>query len=141
MIGNLKKYQDNNGKFGFKDENNNVVIKAKFDEAYYFRKGIALVVIDGKFGVIDTNGEMIVECKHEAFKTIRDKIDVCEFFLTKPVSFWNEKVKNDRDSVLILKAMISYDFEIRKENYKGNIASGQQYFNEKIKKIDSLINA
>ncbi|MDP1803187.1 MAG: WG repeat-containing protein [Bacteroidota bacterium] len=52
---------EENGKSGFKDENGNIIIPAKFDNADYFINGRAIVTVKEKKGVIDAKGNYILE--------------------------------------------------------------------------------
>ncbi len=49
-----------NGKSGFKDKNNNIIIKAEFERVYPFTEGFSDVVKNNKWGFIDINGTEIV---------------------------------------------------------------------------------
>ena len=53
------------GKFGFKDETGEIVIKCKYDAAYNFSEGFACVMLNGKWGFIDKTGREIVKCKYD----------------------------------------------------------------------------
>ncbi len=50
-----------NGKYGFIDKNGDFVIKPKFDDAWYFREGLAAVELNGKYGFIDKSGKIIAK--------------------------------------------------------------------------------
>lgn len=52
---------EENGKSGFKDENGDIIIPAKFDNADYFINGRAIVTVKEKKGVIDAKGNYILE--------------------------------------------------------------------------------
>jgi hypothetical protein len=43
-------------KWGFCDKDMNIIIPIKYDWAYPFKEGLALVEINGKWGYIDKNG-------------------------------------------------------------------------------------
>ncbi len=47
-------------KWGFKDNNKNIFLNAKYDDAYAFSEGLAAVKIDEKWGFINHNGEEII---------------------------------------------------------------------------------
>ncbi|EAH9640326.1 WG repeat-containing protein, partial [Campylobacter coli] len=50
-----------NGKYGFIDKNGEFVIKPNFDDAWYFREGLAKVGLNGKYGFIDKSGKIVIE--------------------------------------------------------------------------------
>ena len=53
------------GKYGFINSNNKVVIKPQFDDAFNFKNGHAIIKIDGKFGFVNLNGKIVVEPKYD----------------------------------------------------------------------------
>ncbi len=55
---------DQNGKRGFKDKKGNIVIPAKYDDAYPFSEGLAGVYVNGKYGFIDKNDNMVIPAKY-----------------------------------------------------------------------------
>ena len=58
--------QDENGKWGFTDKNNNVVVEYKYDKATEFNEyGFASVSKDGKWGAINEQGEEVIESTYE----------------------------------------------------------------------------
>ncbi|WP_446787109.1 WG repeat-containing protein [Macellibacteroides fermentans] len=54
-----------NGKSGYVDTNENVVIDYQFDQAWPFKNGFAKVMMNGKFGFVDKAGNIRVECKYD----------------------------------------------------------------------------
>lgn len=52
---------EKNKKWGFKDEQGNVVIKPSFQYAHGFSEGLAPVKQDGKWGYIDTKGNFAIQ--------------------------------------------------------------------------------
>ena len=56
---------DKNGKWGFVDKNGNEVIPCKYDGAWYFSEGFALVQMNDKWGFIDKNGNEVIPCKYD----------------------------------------------------------------------------
>ena len=55
----LKKYLIN-GKYGFKDQNNKVVIHADYDELYPFKEGLACFQTGDYFGYIDMENNVVI---------------------------------------------------------------------------------
>ncbi|EIL3899587.1 WG repeat-containing protein, partial [Campylobacter coli] len=43
------------------DKNGEFVIKPNFDDAWYFREGLAKVGLNGKYGFIDKSGKIVIE--------------------------------------------------------------------------------
>lgn len=56
---------EENGKWGFKDENGDKIIAAKFDDANDFINERAIVTVKDKKGIIDTKGNYILEPTYE----------------------------------------------------------------------------
>jgi hypothetical protein len=46
---------------GYIDTTGNMAIEPKFDEAYRFSEGLALVKVEGKYGFINPKGEMVIQ--------------------------------------------------------------------------------
>lgn len=53
-------FKDKN-KWGFVDEDGNIVIEPKYDNAKSFNYGLAAVCSDGKWGFIDNNNEVVID--------------------------------------------------------------------------------
>ncbi len=63
----LKPFGDQTtGKTGYKDENGNIVIPAKYDFAGPFSEGLAAVKINGKWGFIDKTDKLVIPAKYDA---------------------------------------------------------------------------
>ncbi len=60
----FRRFKNYNGKYGFKDENGNVVIPAKYDGAEDFSDGLAAVKVNYKWGFIDKNGNMVIPTQY-----------------------------------------------------------------------------
>ena len=62
-----------NGKYGFADDNNNIVLPCIWKDAYDFTEGLAPVMNDdGKWGYINTEGEVKIECKYLDAQQFKD---------------------------------------------------------------------
>ncbi len=62
----LKPFGDQTtGKTGYKDENGNIVIPAKYDFAGPFSEGLAAVKINGKWGFIDKTDKLVIPAKYD----------------------------------------------------------------------------
>ena len=68
----LVRYQDENEKYGYKDQSGQVIINPKFDFAHSFSEGLALVgILDNqelKYGFINAQGEWKVNMKYNEGK-------------------------------------------------------------------------
>lgn len=58
---------ESHGLWGFVDENNEIVVPAKFDSFNYYSEGLAPVCMQGKWGFIDEKGELVVPCKYDGY--------------------------------------------------------------------------
>lgn len=67
----LKAFQNEKGKFGYKDESGLVVIQPQFDFAIAFSYGLAPVKIGKKWGYINEKGEVVIKAQfdHASFFT------------------------------------------------------------------------
>lgn len=54
-----------NGKWGFCDKNNTVVIECKYDAVLPFTEGLSAVLLNGKWGYIDKTGKEVISIKYE----------------------------------------------------------------------------
>lgn len=52
------------GKFGYIDKSGKEVIECKYDDAYDFSEGLALVTLNNKYGYIDKNGNVVIPFKY-----------------------------------------------------------------------------
>lgn len=52
-------------KYGYCNINQEIIIKPEFDEALFFKYGIAPVRKNGKYGFIDNKGNIIVDLKYD----------------------------------------------------------------------------
>ena len=74
---------EENGKYGYADENGNVVILCKWKEASWFHEGFAYVQDENyKYGYIDKTGNVVIPCKwkeafwfHEGLARVKDNND------------------------------------------------------------------
>lgn len=55
------------GKYGFVDENDNIVIPIEYDSAMGFKSGLACVKTGGKWGMIDKSGKAVVPIKYDKY--------------------------------------------------------------------------
>lgn len=63
---NLIRFRDQTTKkCGYKDENGNIVIPAKYDEVENFSEGLARVKINGKWGFIDKTDKLVIPAKYD----------------------------------------------------------------------------
>ncbi len=62
---NYKPFKDNNGKWGFKDENGHIVIPAKYDRITGFSEGLSCVKSKEKWRFIDKNDRVVLPGEYE----------------------------------------------------------------------------
>ena len=60
------------GKYGFIDDNCNLIVKAIYDKVTHFVNGIALVCLDGKWGCITKDNHHITPCKYDDIHNFKD---------------------------------------------------------------------
>lgn len=74
-------YENGNGKWGFKDKNNNIVVEAKYDRIVDLNEnGYGGIKLDDKWGIIDQNGNVIVEPKFDIDDNISDPEFLNKFY-------------------------------------------------------------
>lgn len=62
-----------NGKYGFVDDNNKIVLPCIWKDAYDFTEGLAPVMNDNdRWGYINTEGEVKIECKYLEAQQFKD---------------------------------------------------------------------
>ncbi|HEX3166190.1 MAG TPA: WG repeat-containing protein, partial [Chitinophagaceae bacterium] len=61
----LYSYKDSTGKYGFKDIQGRIIVRAKYDDVYEFREGYAFVELNSKYGFIDKTGKEITQIKYQ----------------------------------------------------------------------------
>lgn len=54
-----------NGKWGYKDENEKIVLEPRYDETNYFKEGLAHVKVGAKWGYLDRTMKMAIEPSFE----------------------------------------------------------------------------
>lgn len=52
---------EENSKYGYRDENENIVIPTKYEDAAEFVKDFAIVKYNGMYGVIDSSDAIIID--------------------------------------------------------------------------------
>lgn len=74
----LKPFKNHNGKWGFKDDKNIIIVQPKYNSSHQFREGLAAVSIGGsydeefdmvlgsKYGFIDNTGKEVIALKYES---------------------------------------------------------------------------
>ncbi len=76
---NLKSFRDQTSKkYGYKDENGNIVIPAKYDDALDFSDGLALVKFKGKCGFIDKTDKLVIPAKYDSAWPFSDGLALVE---------------------------------------------------------------
>lgn len=65
MEGGLFAVQDASGKWGFADENGQIIVECKYEDAYSFSDRLAAVKYGGKWGYINKYGTLAIEWQYE----------------------------------------------------------------------------
>ena len=68
--------RNSNSLYGYIDKNGNNKIQEKFDDAYAFIDGYAVVKYDGKYGVIDINGQFQISNKYDYIYEKKERNDL-----------------------------------------------------------------
>lgn len=106
-----------NGKFGFIDKNNHLVIPPKFDYAYDFHNGLAKVQINGKWGYINRKGQLITPL-FDQITDFKDGLAIAKnngkYALVnrqgKVISKWYDKIYPFHDGLARVKIGDKYTF-------------------------------
>jgi hypothetical protein len=70
----ITRYSSGIGKSGYVDRNGTVVIVAKYDEAYSFSEGLALVRSSGKYGYINEDGTEVIKPQFDGACSFSEKL-------------------------------------------------------------------
>ncbi len=106
-----------NGKFGFIDKNNHLVIEPKFDYAYDFKNGVAKVQLNGKWGYINREGKLITPL-FDNISDFENGLAIAEnngkYALVsrsgKVISQWYDKIYPFRDGMAKVRIGDKYSF-------------------------------
>lgn len=60
-LGEQIAFKGENGKWGFVNNNNKVIIEPQYDEAKSFSGGLAAVKMNGKWGFINDEGRIVID--------------------------------------------------------------------------------
>lgn len=86
----LVPFQDN-GKWGFHDNDNRIVIDAKYDFVRIFHNDIARVKLHGKWGLINKYGESLTEMKYD--EIFQPSLDLMRVVANGKIGYINTKGK------------------------------------------------
>lgn len=78
----LEPFQNNKGKWGYKDEAGKVKIKAKYDAVAGFEQGLAVIDLKQKQGVINTKGRYVLKPKYRWVEVINAQTPLFKVMLT-----------------------------------------------------------
>ena len=62
------------GKYGFINQNDEIVIPFEYDEVSHFSEGLAGVIIGDKWGYINEKNEMVIECQYDYIGLFQDGV-------------------------------------------------------------------
>ncbi|MCP5063557.1 MAG: hypothetical protein GY936_14015 [Ignavibacteriae bacterium] len=118
-----------NGKHGFRNLNNEIIIEAKFDDTFWFENNFAKVYSNKKWGIIDTTGNYIIEPKfkyvsipyNSVSKVCKDSlwgyVDTSGSWIIKPKFHGVSQFEKNKAMVITSNDSIAYI------NKQGNIVS------------------
>ena len=69
----LYRFEDNS-KYGYRDENEDIVILAKYEDAKDFKENFAIVKYNGSYGVINSSDEIVIDFIYSSVE------EHCRFF-------------------------------------------------------------
>ncbi|MCX7820469.1 MAG: WG repeat-containing protein [Brevinematales bacterium] len=75
---NYEVYEEN-GLYGFKDKNGNIIIKPIFEKAFRFSEGLAPVRKNKKWGYINNKGEVVIPFKYDMAALFKDGLALVRF--------------------------------------------------------------
>jgi WG containing repeat len=61
-------------KWGFVNQEGEIVVEPQYDEAFHFSEGLAAVKKDGKFGFINTNGEVVIDYQYGQVDSFKEGV-------------------------------------------------------------------
>lgn len=79
------------GKYGFKDQNGNVVIDAKYKDAQEFSEGLAAVKLKDKWGFLDETGKEVISFYFVDVKPFSEGMAMARFSYTEKAGFIDNK--------------------------------------------------
>jgi WG containing repeat len=74
----LEKFENANGKYGYRKQDGTIVIAARFDRAFSFTNGLANVELDGKRGYVNDRGEIVIPLIYEYLGFFSDGLALAE---------------------------------------------------------------
>lgn len=96
----LKIHVNKKGKVGFVDNAGKEVIKCKYESAYPFENGYAIVTNGGKSGIINTAGKVVLPIKYESISTYTKDIYLIKAGKTQGLA--------SRDGKIVLKPKYTF---------------------------------
>ena len=79
---------EENSKYGYRDENDTIVIPAKYEDAKDFKDNCAIVKYNGLYGVINLSDEPVIDFVYSSIE------EQYYFFECKAIQEHEEKEKN-----------------------------------------------
>jgi hypothetical protein len=104
-------FQDEKSKkWGFKDEDDKVVIKAKYDKIYEAEHNVSIVVVNKKFGLIDDYGKEILPTIYEEMYLFSRPVEN-HFVLVKKNGKWGFLDEKGKETIPIKYEIDQVDIE------------------------------
>lgn len=94
---NLSAFQSK-GKYGFRDDKDNIVIQPAYDEVNYFQEGLCIIRSKESYGVINAKGEIVVPLKYDEIRILSSNLIGVR--LNHGID-WDWKIINIQDNSLL----------------------------------------
>ncbi|NRA13616.1 MAG: WG repeat-containing protein, partial [Crocinitomicaceae bacterium] len=67
-----------NSKYGFMNEDGEVMIESRYDFTGFFQEGLAIVALNNKYGFINKHGDLQIPCIYESVNDFNDGLAIVE---------------------------------------------------------------
>lgn len=110
-------------KYGYEDQNGNMVIKPRFDDAWGFTEGRAVIKLGEKYGYIDVNGNIVINARFD---------DAHSFYKGRAVIIINEKYGYiDTNGNMLIEPKYDYAFDFQEGRAIVSTGNGKDCFIDK----------
>ena len=104
----LYPFRDDNNKYGYMNEQGEVIITAKYDYACNYIEGMAVVQSNGKYGYLNSAGEVVIPMEYKYAADFKNGLAIVEYDNEEKVidKEGNEIISGDIDSFYINNGII-----------------------------------
>lgn len=104
----LYPFRDDNYKYGYMNEEGEVVLTAEYDYAYDYKEGMAVVQSNGKYGYLNSAGELVIPMEYKYAADFKNGLAIVEYDKKEKVidKKGNEIISGDIDSFYINNGII-----------------------------------